>query len=90
MGAQTAKAQQRAHPPNTGNWETLMRCYFMHNGHIRDVEVIDAATDAETIQLAIGIFYKRLESVTGESYDGFELWDDSRFVHKHMREVHAA
>lgn len=61
-----------------------MRCYFMRNGHVEDVEVIDAATDAEAIQLAIGIFYNHLESVPGEPYDGFELWDGNRVVHFHQ------
>ena len=68
-----------------------MRCYFIRDGHFRDVEIIsDAASDAETIQLAIEIFYERLDRVGEEPYDGFELWDGSRVVHRHMRKINAA
>lgn len=58
-----------------------MRCYLMRDGHITGVEDLEAATDADAIQLAIKVFYDR--QATDRSYDGFELWDGSRVVHRH-------
>ena len=67
-----------------------MRCYLIRDGHFKSVELVDAATDAETIQLAIETFHNRLDSVTGEPYDGFELWDGNRVVHRYTHTVNAA
>lgn len=58
-----------------------MRCYFMRDGHITAVEVVEADTDAEAVQLAIKVFYDR--HTADRPYDGFELWDGSRIVHRH-------
>lgn len=61
-----------------------MRCYLMRGGHFKGVEVVDAVTDAEAVQCAIKLFYERQESRIHDPYDGFELWDGNRLVHKHQ------
>ena len=55
-----------------------MRCYFVRLGHIADVEVLSAATDAEAIALAEAIFAQR-----AGRYDGFEVWDLGRCVFRY-------
>ena len=62
-----------------------MRCYFMRDERIYAVEIVEGGTDAETVQRAIQLFYERQESHTHDPYDGFELWDGNRLVHKHQR-----
>lgn len=67
-----------------------MRCYLMRDGHFKRVELVDAPTDAEAVQLAIEVFHDRVDNVTGEQYDGFELWDGNRVVHRYMHNVEVA
>jgi hypothetical protein len=55
-----------------------MRCYFMHNGHIAAVEVLTPASDEDAIKQSAALFRER-----SGRFDGFELWDRDRFVHRH-------
>lgn len=59
-----------------------MRCYFMRDGHICAVEVIDdAKSDDEAIQLGFGLLRDRLGKK--QTIHGFEVWDRARLVHRH-------
>ena len=55
-----------------------MRCYFMRGGHIVAVEVLDVAADAHAIEQAAKLFASRKD----EMFDGFEVWDRARFIHR--------
>ncbi|MDE2228509.1 MAG: hypothetical protein KGL11_05655 [Alphaproteobacteria bacterium] len=55
-----------------------MRCYFMRGGHIGAVEVLTDSSDAAAIKQAEGLFRER-----SEKFDGFEIWDRARFVHRY-------
>ena len=58
----------------------LMRCYFMRNGHIASVEILDGITDdISAIKLGSSAFLKRL----GERFDGFEIWERDRMVFRY-------
>ncbi len=56
-----------------------MRCYFMRDGHIGAVEVLAARNDDEAIAAAKALFDRQY----GKSFEGFEIWDRSRFVHRY-------
>jgi hypothetical protein len=55
-----------------------MRCYFMRDGHIAAVEVMeDVKDDAEAVKRASALFVARV----GEGrFDGFEVWERARRV----------
>ena len=60
-----------------------MRCYFMRNGHIASVEILDGITDdIVAIKLGRSAFLKRL----GERFDGFEIWERDRMVFRYPEE----
>lgn len=57
-----------------------MRCYFMRNGHIASVEVLEGVTDdAAAIKLGSASFLKRLR----EGFEGFEIWERDRIVFRY-------
>jgi hypothetical protein len=63
--------------------ETGYRCFFLSSdGHIRNVAEILANSDAEAI--AEG---QRLLEDGMASYDGFEVWNLARFVHRYRRKL---
>ena len=56
-----------------------MRCYFMRGGRIEGVTFLKDAPDHELIRQARTLF------VTGaktEHFDGFEVWEGNRFIHR--------
>lgn len=55
-----------------------MRCYFMRSGHIVDVEILDAADDAQAVEAARKLFAARQDA----KLEGFEVWDRARFIHR--------
>lgn len=55
-----------------------MRCYLVRKGHIAAVEVVDGASDEAVIQQARTVFEDRKAE-----YEGFEVWDGARFVHRY-------
>lgn len=57
-----------------------MRCYFMRNGHIASVEILEGVTDdAAAIKLGSASFLKRLR----EGFEGFEIWERDRIVFRY-------
>lgn len=63
--------------PRPGFMGILMRCFFMKNGHITAVQMLDASDDDGLVEQARKAFYAK----GGRSaVDGFEVWDGPRFV----------
>jgi hypothetical protein len=56
-----------------------MRCYFMRDGKIENVEMLQDGPDEDLIQQAKLLFdqHKAIER-----YDGFEIWSGKRFVYR--------
>ena len=57
-----------------------MRCYFLRDGHIADVEVLNVRSDEDAIEEAKRLFVLRTRQ--GTRLDGFEVWELSRVVHR--------
>jgi hypothetical protein len=57
-----------------------MRCYFMRGGHIVSVEELSGLSDDEATAKAHALFAERKEL-----FQGFELWDRTRFLVQHPR-----
>jgi hypothetical protein len=55
-----------------------MRCYFIQHGHIAEVGVLAASSDEDAIKQSVALFCKQ-----PLRYTGFEVWDRTRFVHRH-------
>jgi hypothetical protein len=55
-----------------------MRCYFMRDGHIVDVELIPGLTDEQAIEKGHALF-----KAHNLKLDGFEIWDLKRVVIQH-------
>ena len=58
-----------------------MRCYLMRGGRIEGVTFLKSAPDDALIAEAKDIFAQRL----GQNFDGFEVWDGTRFVYRSDR-----
>jgi hypothetical protein len=57
-----------------------MRCYFMRNGHIASVEILEGVSDdAAAIKLGSASFLKRLR----DGFEGFEIWERERMVFRY-------
>jgi hypothetical protein len=56
-----------------------MRCYFMRDGQIVDVEPIVALSDEEAINKARKLFDSR-----DDPLDGFDVWHRGRMVFRHL------
>jgi hypothetical protein len=57
-----------------------MRCYLMKGGHIAAVEILEnCPDDYSAIRAASECFFKRER----EGFEGFELWDRQRLVHRY-------
>jgi hypothetical protein len=57
-----------------------MRRYFMRGGHIASVEELPGLTDDEALAKAHALFSERKEL-----FQGFELWDRTRFLIQHPK-----
>jgi len=58
-----------------------MRCYFMRDGRIADVETIEGMRDdAEAIEYGVRRFHVRVSDAR-EQLDGFEIWERERFIY---------
>jgi hypothetical protein len=55
-----------------------MRCYFMRDGHIQEIELLTGLSDQEAIAKAHTLFSER-----GRRFDGFEVWDRARVIIRH-------
>jgi hypothetical protein len=56
-----------------------MRCYFMRDGKIQGVTFLKSGPDdARPVEEARGVF----EQHAGQNFDGFEVWDGTRFVYR--------
>ncbi len=57
-----------------------MRCYFMRKGNIVGVEILpDDISDADAVERAKQLFEEQRQQ---GRYEGFELWDRARFIHR--------
>ena len=57
-----------------------MRCYFIHDGHIESVVVMEGVGDDNAaIRKGLELFLGRLE----KSVDGFEIWERDRLVYRY-------
>ncbi len=54
-----------------------MRCYFLAQGHIQAVEVLEVASDEEAIKKASALFEERRHD---RGFEAFEVWDRDRMV----------
>lgn len=54
-----------------------MRCYFMKDGHITAVRILNRDSDKGLLEQAKIAFYGEGGRATA---DGFEIWDGPRFV----------
>src|SRR5215472_1934605 len=54
-----------------------MRCYLFRRGHIAGVEMLKAGSDEALVEQARVLFEK-----CGKEFQGFEVWDGARFVHR--------
>jgi hypothetical protein len=53
------------------------RCYFLDpQSKIRDIDVIEAETDAEALERAETVFRAK-----GARFSGYEVWDRERHIH---------
>jgi hypothetical protein len=59
-----------------------MRCYFMRDGKIQGVTFLKSGPDdARLVEEAKSIFEHHAE----QHFDGFEVWDGTRFVYRSER-----
>ena len=57
-----------------------MRCYFMRNGHIENVAILEnVKDDGAAIKKGAELFLARLPA----NYDGFEIWERDRMVYRY-------
>lgn len=64
-----------------------MRCYFMHDGRIENVEMLREGPDDDLIRQAKALFRQH---VALREYDGFEVWSGKRFVYREPPDVQAS
>ena len=64
-----------------------MRCYFMRNGHIAAVEILDdVKDDATAIKRGSALFLQRVRA----GFEGFEIWERDRMVFQYPEDDSAA
>lgn len=56
-----------------------MRCYFMKDGRIVDVHLLDGESDEAGIAQAQTLFDSLGEK---QGADAFEVWEETRFIHR--------
>ena|ERR1041384_7688720 len=67
-----------------------MRCYFMRNGHIAGVEVLEDITDdTAAIKMGSEHFLDRVRD-RADYFDGFEIWERDRLVFRYPEDENAA
>jgi len=60
-----------------------MRCYFMRNGHIAAVELLDdVVDDSDAIKRGGKLFLDRIH----RGFEGFEIWERERVVFRYPEE----
>jgi len=59
-----------------------MRCYFMRDGRIQNVELLRDGADEDPIEQVKRLFQ---EHNTTQQYDGFEVWSRKRFVYREAK-----
>jgi hypothetical protein len=59
-----------------------MRCYFMRDGHIAAVELLDDVTDDNSAIDKVRVLFNLR---TREHFDGFEIWDRERRVFRYPK-----
>lgn len=65
-----------------------MRCYFTRGSRIEGVTFLKTAPDPELIRQARTLFLARAKT---EQFDGFEVWQGHRFIHReHASDERAA
>src|SRR3984957_452444 len=69
---------RNAATPSSTLGVTIMRCYFMRDGHIEAVEELPGLADEEAIAKAHALFSERRHA-----FEGFELWDRARVLIRH-------
>ena len=64
-----------------------MRCYFMRDGHIAAVEVLDPppSSDKEAVERSKELFRQR-----ADKFETFEVWDRARVVYQHSGDAKEA
>ena len=55
-----------------------MRCYFLIDGHIAGIEMMTGLSDRDAVTKARLLFSERRIP-----FDGYEVWDQTRFVFRH-------
>ena len=55
-----------------------MRCYFMRGGRIEGVTFLKSGPDNALIEEARSAF----EQHASQHFDGFEVWDGTRFIYR--------
>jgi|SRR5579871_3015371 len=55
-----------------------MRCYFLIDGHIAGIEMMTGLSDRDAVTKARLLFSERMIP-----FDGYEVWDQTRFVFRH-------
>jgi hypothetical protein len=55
-----------------------MRCFFLRNGHVAEVEMLTGLSDQEAIAKADLLFSER-----SAHFDAFEVWERARMVLRH-------
>ena len=63
----------------TSHLRLVMRCYFMRDGKIKNVEMLRDGPDEALIQQA-KLLFEQHKAI--ERYDGFEVWSGKRFVYR--------
>jgi hypothetical protein len=69
------RLKENAHSPRQIRECEHMRCYFMRDGHIASVELLDVNSDEEAIEKSKALFEERKSK-----FDGFEVWDRARKI----------
>ena len=64
-----------------------MRCYFLRNGHIAGVVILEGITkDHAAIRTGSALFLDRVH----ERFEGFEIWDRERLVFRYPEDDNAS
>jgi hypothetical protein len=61
-----------------------MRCYFLKDGHIVAVELLETISDAARIAESLELF-GTMGKLRGS--DGFEVWDRRRFIYRYPEDA---
>jgi hypothetical protein len=59
---------------------SVVRCFFMKQGHITAVEMLPGLNDKEAIEKSHQLFEARKDEA---GYEGFEVWERARMVLRH-------